>query len=701
MGATFDGRGTNFALYSENATAVWLSFFSPEDPSQEMVSLELRDCTQRVFHGYVPEIAPGALYGYRVHGPWAPERGHRFNANRLLVDPYARAIFGKPDWSAPLVGHVTDHTSERIHPGDSAPGAPRGVVVADAFDWSGEIRPQIPWHQAIVYELHVKGFTALHPDIPPEDRGTFAGLAHPRAIAHLQELGVTSVELMPVQESVSEGFLLDRGLTNYWGYSTLGFFAPDQRFSSSGGRGGQVEEFKRMVKALHHAGIEVILDVVYNHSCEGTQLGPTLSLRGIDNSTYYWLDESDRSRYVDFTGCGNSMNLTNPQTLRLVNDSLRYWVNEMHVDGFRFDLAPTLARNSKEEFDSRSAWLMSLQQDPVLSRVKLIAEPWDVGPHGYRLGGFPSPMAEWNDRFRSTVRRFWRGDGEQLPDLGYRLTGSSDFFKSSGRAPSASVNFVTCHDGFTLNDLVSYQSKHNDANREGGHDGADDNQSANWGFEGETEDAEILNLRDRIARNLLATLFLSIGTPMLLMGDEFLRTQRGNNNAYCQDNETSWMPWVHSKRSLAQFAFVRQCIALRKSQAVLQRRHFFRGVALADSRSRDLVWFHPSGREMVGQDWYDEKRNCLAMLLDGGALSERSPDGAPISGDTLLIYLNAHDAAVEAILPSKQVGSRWELHLDSSGASPSDRWITADALTIPPRAIQVLRLDLPREAQGA
>ena len=692
LGATCHRDGVNFALASHHATAVELCLFDPEDPKRELARLPLKDQTDHVFHGYIPGLKAAALYGFRVHGPWAPSHGHRFNPNKLVVDPYARAFSGKPDWSAPLLGHQKGSVNT-LDAHDSAAGVPRSVVVDDDFDWKGEERPQIIWRKAIIYEAHVKGLTQLHPDVPEALRGTYAGLGHPAMLKHLVELGVTSVQLLPVHECAPEGFLLERGLTNYWGYNTLGFFAPDQRFSASGSRGGQVREFKEMVRSLHSAGLEVILDVVYNHSCEGSELGPTLSFRGIDNATYYWLDSHNRSASRDFTGCGNSLAVHRSLVLKLVLDSLRYWVREMHVDGFRFDLATTLARGPSGEFDPYSNFFAALFQDPVLSRVKLIAEPWDVGPHGYRLGNFPLPFAEWNDRYRSTLRRFWRGDQGQLAELGSRLAGSSDFFKVSGRRPGASINYVACHDGFTLADLVSYERKHNEGNKEENRDGADENQSSNGGVEGETLDAAVLAKRDRTARNLLASLFLSVGTPMLLAGDEFGRTQRGNNNAYCQDNEISWVDWKLTPRREALLAFTRKMIKLRLAQPVLQRRGFFRGESLDDSRFRDLVWFHPAGHELGADDWRNPALQCFGMFLGGDAITSRDPTGHRLIGDTLLVYLNASRATVPVVLPGESWGHGWEQFLSTAGEGPEAHVSGAgQTLQVPEQSVLVLRL---------
>jgi glycogen operon protein len=692
LGATWDGQGVNFAVYSEHATAVEVCLYDPAQPLQEVARLPLADTTHHVFHGYAPGLKPGMLYGYRVDGPWAPGQGQRFNRHKLLIDPYARAISGKPDLSKPLKAYQLEAGVEVLDARDSSAGAPRSVIVHDDFDWGSDRSPSIIWRRAVFYELHVKGFTMRHPEVPPELRGTYAGLAHPAVLDHLLKLGVTSLELLPVQECAPEGFLVDRKLTNYWGYNTLGFFAPDQRFSSSGSQGGQVREFKQMVKSLHEAGLEVILDVVYNHSAEGGALGPSLSFRGLDNPTYYWLDEANPARNRDFTGCGNSLNLHHPQVLKLVMDSLRYWVTEFHVDGFRFDLATTLARTGRGDFSHRSAFFGALHQDPLLSRVKLIAEPWDVGNDGYRLGNFPSEFAEWNDRYRTTVRRFWRGDAHQAADLGFRLTGSSDFFKLSGRRPTASINYVACHDGFTLRDLVSYGRKHNQANLEDNRDGTDDNQSANWGGEGEVDDPVAVAMRDRMTRNFLATLFLSVGTPMLLAGDELGRTQRGNNNAYCQDNELSWVDWTLDERSQRLLDFTRRCIAIRHAQPVLQRRNFFLGATLEDSRFRDLVWFHPSGRELEKADWENPELRCVGYFLGGDAIGARGPKGTRMQSDTLLAYFNASPEALEVTMPPKAWGARWELLLETTHETTRALCTASTTLQVPARSLLLFRL---------
>jgi isoamylase len=639
-GASSTTEGVNFAFVSENATAIQVCLYDAQEPTRELARFNLEEKTNQVFHGFVPGLKPGSLYGLRVDGPWNPAQGHLFNSQKLLVDPWAKAIHQKPNWEAPLHGHTQEQLRDER---DSAFGVPKSVVVRDDFDWQDETRPNVLWRKAVIYELHVGGFTKLHPQVPPEFRGTYAGLAHPAVIEYLLHLGVTSVQLLPVHESISEGFLQARHLTNYWGYNTLGYFAPDQRFSASGSRGQQVREFKEMVRSLHRAGLEVILDVVFNHTCEGNHDGPTLNFRGLDNRSWYHFDEAFQHR--DFTGCGNSLATFQLPGLKFVLDSLRYWVEEMHVDGFRFDLATTLSRNAQGVFERQGALLSALVQDPVLSRVKLIAEPWDVGPDGYRLGAFPAPLAEWNDRYRQTVRRFWRGDPGQLADFGYRLTGSSDLFKMSGRRPMSSINFVAAHDGFTLRDSVSYEQKHNHENGEANRDGSDGNDSQNHGVEGESTDAAVQKLRERHHKNLLATLALSVGTPMFLAGDEQARTQHGNNNAWCQDNELSWVSWQHSESQESLIQFTRQLLTLRASQPVLQRRNFFSGSHLDDSHFEDVVWFHASGEQLNAAHWNDADLRTFGMFLGGDAIGGKDPTGRKLKGDSLLVIYSAEPGA--------------------------------------------------------
>ncbi|MFQ5915900.1 MAG: glycogen debranching protein GlgX, partial [Nitrospinota bacterium] len=676
LGATWDGAGVNFALFSENATGVELCPFDRQDADKEFARIPMREQTNFVWHVYLPEARPGLLYGYRVHGPYAPGEGHRFNPAKLLLDPYAKAIAGDVRWSDVLFGYrVGDPDADLSRDDrDSAGAMPKCVVIDPAFSWGGDSPPRTPWHKTIIYEMHVKGFTARHPDVPDELRGTYAALTCSAVIDYLHSLGITAVELMPVHQFVSERRLVERGLTNYWGYNSIGFFAPDGRYSSTGALGQQVAEFKTMVKTLHREGIEVILDVVYNHTGEGNRLGPTLCFRGIDNSSYYRTVPDDRRRYVDYTGCGNTLNMTHPRTLQLIMDSLRYWVLDVHVDGFRFDLAAALAREL-HEVDRLAAFFDIIQQDPVISQVKLIAEPWDLGEGGYQVGNFPVLWGEWNGEYRDTVRRFWRGDEGQAGALAYRLTGSSDLYEMSGRRPHASINFVTCHDGFTLRDLVSYNEKHNEANREESGDGTDENLSWNCGVEGPTDDPEVRALRARQQRNLLATLFLSQGVKMVLAGDEIGRTQRGNNNAYCQDNEISWVDWKLDEPKRELLEFTRSLIRLFHQHPVLRRRRFFQGRRIRGSEVRDLVWFRPDGAEMTEGDWINPIARCLGLRLAGDAIEEVDERGSQIVDDTLLILLNAHHEPVPFVLPARRSRGRrrsrgqWELVLDTRVAT--------------------------------
>jgi isoamylase len=695
LGAAWDGEGTNFAVYSRHCTEVDVCLFDPADPSRELRRARLYEKTGHVWHGYLPGVGPGTLYGFRVHGPYEPENGLRFNPNKLLVDPYARAISGDVDLRGPIYGYRFDDPRDDLSfdERDSAAAVPKSVVIDPAFDWGDDRPPRTPWHRSIVYEVHVKGFTKRHPEVPPELQGTYRGFAHPAAIAHLTRLGVTAVELLPVHESVDEPFLQAKGLSNYWGYSTLGFFAPEQSYAS-GSRGEQVLEFKAMVKALHAAGLEVILDVVYNHTAEGNHLGPTLCWKGLDNPTYYRLVEEDPRFYMDYTGTGNSLDATHPVTLQLVMDSLRYWVEELHVDGFRFDLAVTLARDPSA-FDEYSRFLTCVHQDPTLRDVKLIAEPWDVGPGGYQVGAFPVRWSEWNGKFRDVVRRFWKGDENLADDLGYRLTGSSDLYEAAGRKIYASVNFVTAHDGFTLRDLVSYDRKHNEANGEENRDGTDDNASWNCGVEGETDDPKILALRDRQQRNLLATLFVSQGVPMITAGDEMGKTQGGNNNAYCQDNELSWLDWNLDERRAALLGFTRRLIHLRQGQPVLQRRRFFRGAALWDSSLKDLAWFRPDGAEMTAEDWGKSFARAMAFLLGGDTNPTLDERGERITGDSLLVCMNAYWEPVTYVLPDVDWGEEWEILLDTAGATDLKRDLVAARGTVTAEARSVVILARP------
>jgi isoamylase len=668
LGPSWDGQGTNFSLYSQNATKVELCLYDARDPSTEYGRVWLPERTAHVWHGYLPGIRPGQLYGYRVHGPYEPERGHRFNPAKLVIDPNAKAVAGKVDWNAPVFGYQLGHSDADLSRDDTdnAWGVPKGVVSDPFFDWEGDVRPRTPLHKTVIYEVHVKGFSIKHPDIAENERGTYAGLGSRAAIEYFQRLGVTAVELLPVHDFLDDKFLLDKGLRNYWGYNTTNFFAPDARYSSSGDRGQQVSEFKAMVKALHEAGIEVILDVVYNHTSEGNELGPTLSFKGIDNASYYRLVPETPRYYQNFTGTGNSFNARDPQVLRLIMDSLRYWVLEMHVDGFRFDLASTLAREL-HGVDRLSSFFDIIHQDPVLSQVKLIAEPWDVGHGGYQVGNFPIIWSEWNDKYRDTVRRFWRGDEDQMAELGYRLTGSSDLYQDDGRSPNASINFVTAHDGFTLHDLVSYNEKHNEPNGENNNDGSNNNLSSNHGVDGPTDDANIIELRERQKRNFLATLLLSQGTPMICGGDERGRTQKGNNNAYAQDNEISWFDWNETELTKGLFDFTCRLLDLRAHHPALHRKKFFQGRKIRGTDVRDVVWFRPDGQEMTDPEWDAHWVRSIGMLLDGSGLGERDDEGELVVDDDLLLLLNAHTDDVAFNIRS-QKGGEWEVLVDTRQA---------------------------------
>jgi glycogen operon protein len=665
LGATWDGKGTNFALFSENATRVELCLF---DEQGTETRLDLQEVSNFVWHGYVPSIGPGQRYGYRVHGPFAPEEGHRFNANKLLIDPYARAIDGDVQFGEEIFGYVWGDETEDLSYSetDDAHLIPKAVVVDETFDWQGDELLQIPRHETVIYETHVRGFTKLHPDIPLELRGTYAGIAHQATISHLQSLSVTAIELMPVHHYLAyPGHLVDKGLRNYWGYDSIGYFAPYSGYSASGSDGEQVREFKEMVKALHQAGIEVILDVVYNHTGEGNHFGPTLSLRGIDNTSYYRLVEDDLRYYMDFTGCGNSLNVRHPQVLMLIMDSLRYWVQQMHVDGFRFDLASALARELYE-VDRLASFFDIIHQDPVLANVKLIAEPWDVGEGGYQVGEFPLLWSEWNGKYRDTVRDFWRGEDSRLAEFAYRFTGSSDLYMPNGRNPSASVNFITCHDGFTLNDLVSYNEKHNEANGEDNRDGDSHNRSWNCGEEGETDDPKILQLRERQKRNFLVTLMLSQGMPMLLGGDEMGRSQQGNNNAYCQDNEISWFNWELQAKNQDLLDFTRQLIAFRREHPVFHRRKWFQGRAIHGSEVHDILWFNPDGGAMTEEQWHDGFTKAIAIFLNGEEIAAPGPRGERIIDTSFLLLFNAHYEALEFALPEGLQDWHWLTIIDTT-----------------------------------
>ncbi len=693
LGATWDGEGTNFAVFSEHAEAIDLCLFDDHGNERRM---PLPEITAHTWHGYVPEVGPGRRYGFRVHGPYDPDRGHRFNPAKLLLDPYAHAIEGKVNWQDAVFGYRIGGDDLVCDERDSAPYVPKSVVAYDAFPWGDDRRPVVAWADTVIYEAHVKGFTARHPEVPAHQRGSYAAMGSPPVIDHLRRLGVTTLELLPVHHFVSEHVLVQRGLTNYWGYNSIGYFAPEASYSASGIRGEQVREFKAMVRNLHAAGIEVILDVVYNHTAEGNQMGPTLSFRGLDNRSYYRTVDQNPRYYMDYTGCGNTLNVRHPQVLALVMDSLRYWVQEMHVDGFRFDLASALAR-SFHEVDRLSAFFDLIHQDPVISRVKLIAEPWDVGEGGYQVGNFPVLWTEWNGRYRDTMRDFWRGAQTGVADIAYRLTGSSDLYQSDGRRPYASINFVTAHDGFTLQDLVSYNDKHNEANGDGNRDGTDDNRSWNCGVEGPTDDRAVVTLRERQKRNFLTSLLLAAGVPMLVAGDELGRTQRGNNNAYCQDNEISWLDWELDQRKEALLEFTRAVIRLRADHPVFRRRKFFHGQAIHGSGVKDIGWFTPDGVEMDDDHWRAPDIYTLGVFLNGEEIPHRDMHGERIVDDSFLLLLNGGAEAVLFTLPSKPWGKEYELVLDTGLAyvgpagAEAPTILAGEELSMAPRSMAVLR----------
>jgi isoamylase len=692
LGATYDGVGTNFALFSEVAERVELCLFDDEGAETRV---ELPEVDGYVWHGYVPNVGPGQRYGFRVHGAFEPAQGRRTNPNKLLLDPYAKAVDSQVDWDEACFDHFfdadpDDPDADERNDADSAPHVPRAVVTNPFFDWSNDRHPRTPWHETVVYEVHVKGFTARHPAVPAEQRGTYAGLASPEAIDHFKQLGVTAVELLPVHQFVHDSTLLDRGLRNYWGYNSICFLAPHNEYSSSGTDGQQVQEFKSMVRTLHDEGIEVILDVVYNHTAEGNHLGPTLSFKGIDNAAYYRLLADDPRYYMDYTGTGNTLNMRHPHVLQLIMDSLRYWVTEMHVDGFRFDLASTLAREL-HAVDRLSAFFDLIQQDPIVSQVKLIAEPWDVGEGGYQVGNFPPLWSEWNGKYRDTVRDYWRGEPATLGEFAYRFTGSSDLYESTGRRPNASINFVTAHDGFTLHDLVSYNEKHNEANGEDNNDGESHNRSWNCGAEGATDEPEVLELRARQRRNFLATLFLSQGVPMLLGGDEIGRTQQGNNNGYCQDNELSWFDWDGADRNL--LTFTRFVVGLRKAHPVFRRRRWFQGRAIRGMD--DIGWFSPDGTEMSEDDWDAGFAKSLGVFLNGECIPTTDARGEPTRDESFIVLFNAHFEPLDFTIPSRW-GDRWRVVLETAEPLPpaEDAAATAKAgesFRVEARALTLLR----------
>ena len=664
LGSTWDGEGTNFTLFSEDAERVELCLF--DDDGVE-TRLTLSEVTAFVWHGYVPGVGPGQRYGYRVHGPFEPERGLRFNPSNLLIDPYAKAIEGNVDWGQEVFAYPWDAEEADLAylDADDAARVPKSIVVDPSFDWGDDKPLGIPWHETVIYETHVKGYTATHPGIPAELRGTYAGMAEPAAIEHLQLLGVTAVELLPVHHFIHPQHLVDKGLRNYWGYDSIGFFAPHSDYSAGGIRGQQVNEFKHLVKTMHAAGIEVILDVVYNHTGEGNQLGPTLSFRGIDNPAYYRLVAEDPRYYFDFSGTGNSLNVRHPQVLKLIMDSLRYWITEMHVDGFRFDLAAALARELFD-VDRLSAFFDIIHQDPVLSRTKLIAEPWDVGEGGYQVGNFPPLWSEWNGKYRDVVRDYWRGEPATLAEFAFRLTGSSDLYENNGRKPYASINFVTAHDGFTLNDLVTYNEKHNEANGEDNQDGENHNRSWNCGVEGETDDPAVRELRERQKRNLLTTLALSQGVPMILGGDEMSRTQHGNNNAYCQDNEISWYDWSQPDEHLSLLGFARRVMDFRQRHRVFRRRKWFQGRPVFGAEVKDIGWFNPDGHEMTEEQWSTGFVRALGMFINGEVLPDPGPQGETLSDDSFLILFNADPSSLAFTLPGGEWGDVWEAVIDTN-----------------------------------
>ncbi len=695
LGATWDGEGVNFALFSEHAEAVELCLFD-QAGRRELHRVRIKEQTDQVWHCYLPEGRPGLTYGYRVSGPYDPAKGHRFNPHKLLLDAYAKQIVGDLKWSDSHFGYRIGHKNVDLSMDrrDSAPGMLKAMVIDPAFTWGADRPPRTPWHKSVIYEMHVRGFTIQHPRVPAHLRGTYAGLSTAPVIDHLLKLGISAIELMPVHYFVDDRQLIEKGLRNYWGYNTIGFFAPMSRYLAT----GSISEFKTMVKTMHSAGIEVILDVVYNHTAEGNQLGPTLSFRGIDNSVYYRISPENPRYYIDYTGTGNTLNMRHPRVLQLIMDSLRYWVLDMHVDGFRFDLAATLAREL-HEVDKLGAFLDIIHQDPVLSQVKLIAEPWDLGEGGYQVGKFPIGWAEWNDRYRDAVRSYWKGDGGQIGELAYRITGSSDLYARSGRRPYASINFVTAHDGFTLQDLVSYNQKHNEANGEENRDGTDNNRSWNCGAEGPTNDPAITALRARQRRNLLSTLLLSQGVPMLLAGDELGRTQQGNNNAYCQDNEISWLNWdqLDSEKELVTLA--RKLIALRQNHPVFRRRNFFQGRAIKGAGVKDILWLRPYGREMTDQEWNQEHARTLGVILSGSAVDEIDERGQLMTDENFLLLMNAHHEEVPFCLPSVASGMTWVSLIDTAIDGARSPGKAYEALTHYPLQLRSLALLVERQRE--
>ena len=698
LGATWDGKGVNFAVFSEHAHRIELCLYKRGDNESEDV-IKIEEVSHNVWHIYVKGIGPGQMYGYRAYGPYEPYNGYRFNNHKLLIDPYAKAVSGTIKWDDALFAYKLGNEEEDLSYSevDSAPFIPKSVVVDPAFDWENDRMPKVPYHDTIIYEAHVKGLTKLHPDIPESLRGTYAGLAHPAMISYLKELGITAIELLPIHQYVADRHLVDKGLTNYWGYNTLNFFSPDVRYSNSGTHGEQVFEFKNMVKQLHKAGIEVILDVVYNHTAEGNHLGPTISFRGLDNASYYRLSSEDLRYYMDYTGTGNTINARLPFTLGLIMDSLRYWITEMHVDGFRFDLASALAR-SLHETDTLSAFFSIIHQDPIISQVKLIAEPWDIGADGYMVGQFPPGWAEWNGKYRDCVRDYWRGADSKLAEFAQRFTGSADLYQGGYRRPTASINLITAHDGFTLNDLVSYNEKHNEANGEDNNDGANDNSSWNCGVEGPTDDQEIISLRNKQKRNFLTTLFLSQGVPMLVAGDEFGRTQYGNNNAYCQDNETSWIDWERADQEL--LAFTRGIIQFCKDHPTFRRRRWFQGRAIKGSGVHDIMWFLPDGNQMNDEHWENDFAKSFGVYLDGDGIKDVGYQSQKIVDDTFYIIFNAHYEPLDYILPEAEEGSGWCKVIDTSDGfigQDSKQLKAGESVQVKARSTMVMKSKNPKK----
>ncbi|PTQ94100.1 glycogen operon protein [Mucilaginibacter yixingensis] len=697
LGATWDGEGVNFAIFADNATGVELCLFDNKDAKQESQKINVTERSHQIWHCYLPDCKPGQLYGFRVHGPYEPENGHRHNPNKLLIDPYAKAIAGSINWNDAMFGYIVGDPQADLSfsETDSAPFIPKSVVIDNEFDWEGDEPQYLPYHQSIIYEAHVRGFTKQHPDIPEEIRGSYAAIGHPVTIQYLKDLGITAIELMPVHQFVNDRHLLEKGLYNYWGYNTIGFFAPDVRYSSSGVEGGQVTEFKQMVKDLHKAGIEVILDVVYNHTGEGNEMGPTLSFKGVDNFCYYRLVEGDMRHYMDYTGTGNTLNANLPNVLRYIMDSLRYWILDMHVDGFRFDLAATLAREL-HEVNRLSAFFDIIHQDPVISQVKLIAEPWDVGEGGYQVGKFPSGWAEWNGKFRDCIRDYWRGADSMLGEFAQRFTGSPDLYQDDYRRPTASINFITAHDGFTLNDLVSYNDKHNEANGEDNRDGESHNRSWNCGVEGPTDDEAINQLREQQKRNLLTTLFLSQGVPMLVAGDEFGRTQNGNNNAYCQDNEISWLNWKDADQSLLKFT--RKLIHFMKEHPAFRRRKWFQGLPIKGKGLEDIAWFLPEGTEMSDENWNHDYAKSLGVFLNGKGIHQLDPEGHQIEDDNFYLIFNAYHEALEYTFPEKIRGKGWMKVIDTAEDETEDHLLDQkESICVQGRSVVVLHQPLPKK----